>query len=512
MSNNQKKFIYSNLSGGINTSASRVGLLGNSKKLFWDDSYNVEIYKNFGVASVKGSVKIAQDTDNESILGIAQVGEDTTDFIYLTKNGKMCYFSDDLSIATEIKTLNAPPERFCAINFLNGVLVLTGTNRIQYVKTGATPEVSEVVIVGVDGSEVFGQTIAQYASRVWVSDGSILYFSSLGTYDIWDEAENAGYIANFHTSTTEIVAMTEYAGKLAIYKPDGVYLLSGLTVEDFTISKLGNIGAMSTGSVVSANNKQFFISRHGIFALEQFGELAQIGVNTEISVNINNEFLNFDLEKLPLATVLHNYDRNQIWFFTPHRDFAGISEVLIYDYLNHAWCKRRIPFDIQCASTVKGKILTGSSDGAIFMEDIGNTFSGKPIKFSFSTPFFHFGQPNTRKTVEVVNLILDEKFQNSFKFSVCKDFTKASEADEDYMQTISPKSLVFASKEGTGGNYNAVWADNENGDFAWAEPIEDGMRVEVFDSNTSFQLNISSSELGDSFGLVGIEFSEITFD
>ena len=285
MSKENNKFISTNFSGGIKLNASPVGVLANSKKIYWDDSFNVEIYKNFGVATSKGNVEIAKNQDGDGIFGITSVQN----------------ISDDLGTISELKTLNARPERFSAIKFLNGVLILTGTNRIQFVKMAPQVEISEIKIVGVDGGEVYGKCLAQYASRVWVSDGSTLYFSSLGTCDNWDEAQNAGYISNFHTSNSEIVAMTDYAGKLAIYKTDGVYLLTGSSVDDFAINKLGNLGVIATGAVVNANNKQFFMNNSGVYALEQFGELAQIALNTTISENIQTEFLNFDIKKANIS-------------------------------------------------------------------------------------------------------------------------------------------------------------------------------------------------------------------
>ena len=44
------------------------------------------------------------------------------------------------------------------------------------------------------------------------------------------------------------------------------------------------------------------------------------------------------------------------------------------------------------------------------------------------------------------------------------------------------------------------------------EPFEEGVRVGVFDSCTSFQLNLTSKSIGDGFGLVGVEFSDINLD
>lgn len=59
--------------------------------------------------------------------------------------------------------------------------------------------------------------------------------------------------------------------------------------------------------------------------------------------------------------------------------------------------------------------------------------------------------------------------------------------------------------------FNSTWA-SPTGGFCWAEPFEEAFRTEVFDSNTSVQLHIESTKLGDEFSLVGIEFKEVLID
>ena len=119
--------------------------------------------------------------------------------------------------------------------------------------------------------------------------------------------------------------------------------------------------------------------------------------------------------------------------------------------------------------------------------------------------------PNIRKICDEVHLIFDEEFENSFDFYVCKDYKTSKISDVTRLDTLNEKTLVFADSMDVIQVKNSYWG-GENEGFYWAEPREGASRVEVFDSNYSVQLNFVSRNIGDGFGLVGIEFRDILED
>lgn len=505
-----KKCFY-NLSGGINLKSSRIAQIGKNNKICWDDSFNVEILKNQGVCTQKGNVQIFELDEPCAIIGLNQVRAMVSDFIFLTENGGLYYYEAVSGKSKLLKTLENKPRAFCAANYLDGVVVLTGSNYPLYVKSGSASEVSEIKIKKTEDEYVFGLSVAVYASRVWISEGSTLYFSALGNINDWESDDDAGYIGKFHSSSTEIVALCEYAGSLAVYKQDGIYLLSGSSTDDFSIKKYGNLGALSAKCALSVNNKQYFVNETGIYALEQFGELAQIALSDNISSPIASEFEKIDKTKSEKITTLTKISKNQIWFFVPRVDFPSEGCFLIYDFENKAWLKRLVPYEITACASVNGEILSADKYGAIFREDYGNTFSGKPLDFKFSTSFFDFGKPNVRKICDEVHLIFDEEYENAFDFYVCKDYKTSKISDVARVDTAGEKTLLFAHTPSSELVNNSSWADDLGG-FCWAEAPKGAMRVEVFDSNYSVQLNFASHNIGDGFGLVGIEFQDILED
>lgn len=54
------------------------------------------------------------------------------------------------------------------------------------------------------GERVKGEVLTVYRSRVWVASGSTIYYSALGSYTDFTTEDDAGYISDFHTDTSEL--------------------------------------------------------------------------------------------------------------------------------------------------------------------------------------------------------------------------------------------------------------------------------------------------------------------
>ncbi len=513
MSKNNLEGFYYNLSGGVNLSKTKVGLGINTQKLYWDDSFNVELLKNQGVRSQKGNRLVLQLENEEGICGIYEYPKNSDSFIFVTIEGKIYYYNGALKQVTLEKTLDNGVSAVSFAHFNDGVLIFTKENSSEFFKLTPTRGFSDVGALNLEGEPLKTNVGAIYASRVWLAQDSTLYFSALGSHNDWVSPDDAGYISKFFSSTSKIVALCEYNGCLAIYKQDGVYLLSGSNPGEFSISRFADLGAVSHQGVITDNNKQFFINNNGVFALEQTGDLAQIALSDNIAYNIQPLFSQFDFARASQTLATSRKTKNQVWFFVPFSSSDYLNTAWIYDYSCGAWFKRVIPYEIITAAAVNGEILTGSARGEIFQENIGNNFSSKPIEFRLSTPFFHLGLPNTRKIIENLNFILDEECDNAFKFSVSKDYIAENRTDIEFIRTVLPNTLVFVELYGTQDEFDSKWAENDDeAGFCWSGLFEETYRTEVFDSNVSVQLHIEGENAGDEFALVAIEFKEVLID
>lgn len=505
------KLAFYDFSGGINTSATKIMLGYGAKKLNWDDSFNVELYKNQGVERMLGN-RAFLDTDEQdgcSIIAICEYPKSSHGFVYARSDGKIKHFSHITYQSTVIYDFEKTISKADFALYLDGVVIITPGCQGVYYNISAQQKVKPLNAKTSTGKDIYPDAICTFAGRVWLGANSTLYYSALGRYDDWESENDAGYISNFHSSVTKISALALYCGNLAIFKPDGVYLLSGTSPSDFAVVKFADKGTDSSKAVCTCNNKQYFFNNDGLFALSQVGELSQIMMSGNIASVVEDSFKNVDRSRIKESFCVPYERKNQIWFYLAYSDKEYFNTILVYDFLHDCWTKRIEPQKITCASNVFGQILSGCNDGKILLENIGNTFDGQMINFRFSTPFFHLGKPSERKIIEDFALLLDETGENRFKFSVSKDFVKEIKTDIEYIKTTQPGALIWADILEDKNDYNCF--ENPKSPI-WARSYECTVPMQIFDSNLSVALHIEGEAEGDGFKLVGIEFKELIND
>jgi len=538
---------YYNLQGGLNTQLTPVLMGAESKIMYWADGFNVEPYKNQGITRQKGNqllLKLAgkippRPNKPESLAAEGSIPENTQEppesdlsavmpvgacaypkgvknFILALSDGRIFYFKDDLSTLNLIYDFERDISDYVFEYFLDGIVILpkkyTGSaiDGIYY-NIYASEKVGRLNFKNSRGEVILASSVCQYAGRLWISSESTLYYSALGTYNDWSSAHDAGYISNFHSSTEKIVALKEYGGSLAIYKEFEVFLLTGNDPETFAIVKFADKGTGGQSSVLTCNNKQYFFNDCGLFSLSLAGELSQIVMSQNRAKNITELFKRLDKSRIQEVVMLALELKNQIWIFPPIAGEKEQKEVWIYDWALDSWFIRIIPYEIITATTVLDEIYTISPDdgGKIFIEDKGNTFSGKPIKFSISTPFFNFSKPTVKKIIEDFEIVCDGNSDNCFYFSVSTDYLTENRSIPDYIFTYSPDILVW---EGVNGVMSETfWADENTGGI-WAENLQENLKLDIFDSNKSVQLHFYGDEAGQEFTIIGFEFKGIIYD
>ena len=127
---------YYNLAGGINQSLTKTELGLDTKKIYWADSENIEIFQNRGIIRQQGNSLLT--TVNEEITGLAQMSAyDKNKLVITTISGKI-YIYDEISsgITLVSKTLTGVKPVF--LNFLNGILVMSESDGLFYIKNNSS--------------------------------------------------------------------------------------------------------------------------------------------------------------------------------------------------------------------------------------------------------------------------------------------------------------------------------------------------------------------------------------
>lgn len=132
---------YYNLSGGINQALTKTELGIDTKKVYWADSENVEIFQNRGVVKQKGNTLFYQM--DEEITGISEMTSyDRSKLVITTISGKIYIYDDShAKLSLVDKTLTGKNPSF--ISFLNGILVITESDGLFYIKNNASYDVVE---------------------------------------------------------------------------------------------------------------------------------------------------------------------------------------------------------------------------------------------------------------------------------------------------------------------------------------------------------------------------------
>ncbi|MFI3301308.1 MAG: hypothetical protein R3Y28_07815 [Candidatus Gastranaerophilales bacterium] len=501
-----------NLSGGINTSLTKTELGLDTSKLYWSDSKNIEIYSNRGITKQKGNQLFYDLGNDEAITGLNEMnGQDRSKLLITTISGKMYVYDDVSNNLSELEqTLTGTDPRF--VNFLNGTVVTTESDGLFYVKEDSELgyEVVDCELKDYYEETVTGCVLGVYNGRIFAATGSTIYYAALGSYNDFTTDGDAGYIRDFHTDTDDITALKPYKDYLAIYKRHKVYLLSGVTEDDFTITAFADKGSYSSDAILNVENKQYFLS-NGIYALEQVGELNQIRLGSEITSNIKPLFTNFSNDSLEKSYAIHYEKRNQIWYFFKFIDDDYFHTIWIYDYVNKAWYKRVVPQDLTCATLYNDEVLSADSSGKIYKEDSGTTFNGDAISFYWQSPFLAITKNYQRKTIDEFYFMLDNEYDNDFYFKVYKDYDNTYSDDAEHIYSIIEEHLYWDSENGVDYPYQ-YWGADDSTTPIWSISKEATEKAEISESNYSIQIHVEGYEATSSCTIIGLNFKEIYND
>ncbi len=499
---------YYNLAGGINQASTKTELGLNTKKIYWTDAVNVEILQNKGIRKQKGNTLYIKLPEEEPVTGMFEMNaDDKYKLIITTQSGKIYVFDDETHELTLLeKTVNGLNPMFA--NFLRGTIIATEKDSPFYLNFDLTTD--ECNLKDHEENPIIVNSIGVYRGRVWFASDSTIYYSALGTYNNFDEENDAGYISDFHTDTSNIIAIKPYKDYLAIYKRNTVYLLSGTSPADFAITPFANKGCFAPSAICNVENKQYFLS-NGIYALEQVGELNQIQLGSEISFNIKPELEVFSPIELVKTFCLHYESKNQVWYFFPYPSEKFYHTVWINDYVNKAWYKRKIPQNITTACVFKYEVLSADDSGNIYKEDYGTTFNGEAIEFMWKSPFLAIGSAHHRKIIDEFYFILDESYDNNFNFSVYKDYDSETADDAEKIYSVHLEHLIWA-KDSTSDNLPCHWALDDENIPIWSVSRNALEKAEISEANYSIQLCVEGNEIEHSCAIIGLQFREIYND
>lgn len=371
-----RDFQYLDIYGGMDT---RMQYKQSGNLLYMDKCKNAEVFGTT-VRRARGQTQKIQ-ISGTSVLGMSK---HEVDGIFglraITGNGNYYRIVPETGVYTSAKSgLSASAKPFF-FPFDNKLICLTGKDD-PFIDGGTS-----ITQTGFHTtfSSYYGTCGCTFAKHAFIAEGHLLAWSAANDPTNWTAEGDAGYKDNF---VGNIVRLEVFSSYLLIFTTSDVYLLSGDSNDNFTIEHYSSLGLFSRFQLCKFFGKIYVFSmgeNRGLFPMESLGDLAQIRVANPLSFMISNELIDIDKTRIDEIICVPYEDRRQIWVYVPIENNAGLYKCWIANFENFE-DKKAISFypregnPITCACDLNGKIYTGTADGKIYQEDMGDTFDGNVI-------------------------------------------------------------------------------------------------------------------------------------
>ena len=240
--NKYRNYQFYNFKGGVDFKNSPPLIAQSEKEVAWANAHNVELLQNGGIVQMNGTQLFAElpnDEADEIIGGYQGDNNGTKYLVIVTNNGKFYYYNNGQFVLCKDNLTKGIKPNFKV--YLNGLFVSNGVDEPFLFMPNSEEKILPVNAITSSGHSIKGNAIEVYKGRIWIADGSTLYYSALGKFNDWVSENDAGSVSNFHNDTSSISALCCYKDALVIHKEDASFLLTGNSPENFSIHPLEGV-------------------------------------------------------------------------------------------------------------------------------------------------------------------------------------------------------------------------------------------------------------------------------
>lgn len=478
-------------------------------------SENLDVFK-VTVHIASGQSGNTQTIDGEYPVYIAKVGTATYPSVYILDPANPTNYINIGSLqpssthnfsetVTEEETIVTKYTRDQSSDTHIGV-VTTGTS--MYL--APISELNAIYINSDDNTvhnEIRGLALNTWQGRLFVggNDG-ILYYSEVGSIHGWDLKYGAGAIPMFYNDNSKFTALGIYGQYLVIHRKDYTYyLVPGLdsTPDSWQLVPFADLSCDSQQSWLSLGNAYYIYSRmhQGIYPLMKRTSFIENYMGDEISQKVTDSFELINTSAYDKIFPVYEPLKNFIMFYIPMLSGKGSNYCFCYDTITKSWWLRIVPQTVTCAFRFDNKVYIGTAGGEVLEEFAGNTFNGEPIKFSYRTPWFYFGDGTNYLSTREFRVKLDGEFTNNFYVRNRRD------GREDYKEryVTDKKGAVDALIWDMDSN-DTTLTDTVWDDFDWAQVLHLVKRFPLADQFfQSEQIEFCGEGLSEGMAIIGFE-------
>lgn len=486
---------YAKLWGGLDSRFGYQEEQDSPNMLFFSELKNITIDTGL-IKRVNGDLALLSTGTGSKIVGISTFEVENTQYLVFNSNGKFNIFNGNDSYTTKKSGLDifAP----CTYaQFVQRIFVTNGVDEIF----GYDPLTDSLVVTNFSAQQsrpMVGQFCVSFANRLWVAQGTAIYYSDLGNPTEWRNIPGSqifgGVIDNFMGNTDTITGLFNFGAYVGIQTTTHIYMLAGTDQTNFTITTYGTTGMPSTNGTCMHNRNLYFYNNQntGVYFIGQLTDIGQFKISDAVTRRVYPTLLStVDTNRLSEIYMVANIEHNQMWLYVPEFGKQDLSACYVFDF-NYATPNTafpdfigiypRIGSPVTCACSYKNKVFTGTSDGQILQQDIGDTFRGNRIPFDITTPFLSLGTRSTLKRTEFIKLWMNNRIVNNFDFTIRfnRNLTKSH-----------TKKITIAGS-GNWGEDSSIW-----GITSWADDSEISKLVSLGKEFYSMQFGFHGNTLVD---------------
>ncbi len=481
---------FFDLTGGIDARPSYDEIKENVKKTFWNDATNI-VPDGQLIKRCNGTTDILNNLlpTSAEIVGIAEYKFGDTPLLFINTNeGKLYLYNQVLNKLIEKRTGLSNANKYFYTEYNNKLVVCNGYDE-TFLYDAASDSIIKTGISTAKG--IRGNLATAYAGRLFVTEGSDIYWSALGNPTDWVTEKDAGYALDIDEPITGMISTDEY---IVIWTVNSVYLFTGTEPANFQVQRFGDTGLKSKHNVCRFNNDIYFYS-DGLRTIKGFGDLGQSRISSELTTLISKEFDNVDSKRLQDIILVPYHNKKQIWMYLPQKNQSELPLCWVIDFQHSPriiYYKRKAK-PIISAAAFNGQILTGSSSGKLYEEDKGDSFDGTSIKSEWISPWFSFGRRSQKKTAKSLIIWHDSYEKNNYNLQISYDSRKIHAGSYD---------ISLSNNYGT---YDSAYYDIDYYADSDKLKIIKGINKRF----NSVQIKISSSSDTDYFSIYGFSFENV---
>lgn len=274
-----------------------------------------------------------------------------------------------------------------------------------------------------------------HKNKLWVVIDDIVYFSALLNGESWDTTND---IARFQGNGENITGIASYRDYLVVFKPTGVFLISGSSTRDLSITQvISGEGCSAPYSIREVDSKRYgriliFVNNDGLIkGFNGTPNLLPLGDYAE------SLFKSMNLARLKYVSSMVMESYNQYWASYSFGSGSENSQVVCYDYFNDYFTGEdgrplsaifyHVGINANAMATWETsgtkQFFCGNYDGQLLLMDDGfsDEESGGSIPATWITGRIDFGDASVHKMLNDLNTVTTQSTSTTLALTVTTD-------------------------------------------------------------------------------------------